>query len=256
MDPKHIQVDQRLIDTGCVYCGCPLVEATNLECRRGGGSPASFEDAMPQQRTRDHVPSRAFLDHPFPQNLPVVECCRKCNNELSLDEQYLACLLECVACGSVEPQRFERERVASMLRDSPMLRERLAATMRASDSGTTWEMETERVRHVISKLTRGHAAFEHQRRYPGPDSTLIMPLMLMSDDERIQFERGSAGHRVLPEVGSRALTRAVLETRTSGWVDVQPKRYRYTSTIYADGLSVRLVIRDYLACEAWWKDLD
>jgi hypothetical protein len=47
MDPRHLFVDERLTGT-CVYCG---------------GQPD----------TRDHVPSKAFLDDPLPPDLPVVE---------------------------------------------------------------------------------------------------------------------------------------------------------------------------------------
>lgn len=104
------------------------------------------------------------------------------------------------------------------------------------------------------KLARGHTAFEHQRHYPEPDSIVMTPLMSMSRDERIRFERVGSGTRLLPELGSKALKRAVLGAGASEWVEVQPGRYRYASTIYADGFSVRLVIREYLACEAWWDD--
>lgn len=44
------------------------------------GSPAE---------TEDHVPSRCFLDKPYPQDLPVIPCCYKCNHVLSLDEEFV-----------------------------------------------------------------------------------------------------------------------------------------------------------------------
>ena len=75
MDPRKLFVDERL--TGkCIYCG------RNPE-------------------TRDHVPSRVLLDKPFPDNLPVVDACRTCNEDFSQDEEYLACLIECAICGTV-----------------------------------------------------------------------------------------------------------------------------------------------------------
>ena len=46
--------------------------------------------------TVDHVPSKVFLEKPYPENLPVVPCCKKCNERFSLDEEYVAVLLECV----------------------------------------------------------------------------------------------------------------------------------------------------------------
>ena len=41
--------DERLV-SGCVYCGGP-------------------------EETNEHVPSRVFLDQPYPENLPGVDAC-------------------------------------------------------------------------------------------------------------------------------------------------------------------------------------
>lgn len=59
--------------------------------------------------TVDHVPSKAFLDRPYPENLPVVPCCTKCNAMFSKDEEYVAVLLECVKWQTFEPHQFKRE---------------------------------------------------------------------------------------------------------------------------------------------------
>ena len=254
MDPGHLHLDERLIESGCVYCGCSLVDAAELERLRLEGPESEIEDALSRQRTRDHVPSRAFLDEPFPPNLPVVGCCRACNNGFSLDEQYLACLVECVVCGGVEPELFERARVSHMLRGSVALFERLSAAERRLEDGPAWEMEGERVRRIVLKLAKGHAAFEHQWHLPEPNTIAIAPLHAMREDERAQFEQGDSGLRLLPELGSMALRRTALSAGTSQWVEVQHGRYRYTSAIYLNGFSVRLVIREYLACEVWWDE--
>jgi hypothetical protein len=44
--------------------------------------------------TDDHVPSKVLLDEPYPENLIVCSSCLSCNNALSIDETYLACLIE------------------------------------------------------------------------------------------------------------------------------------------------------------------
>ena len=58
--------------------------------------------------TIDHVPSKVLLDEPYPENLMAASACRKCNNGLSLDEEYLACLLECVIAGDAAPENRKR----------------------------------------------------------------------------------------------------------------------------------------------------
>lgn len=66
--------------------------------------------------TRDHCPSKIFLDQPFPDNLPVVPACVECNNNFSADEEYMACLVACVLSGTTEPNLIKRQRIAKILK--------------------------------------------------------------------------------------------------------------------------------------------
>jgi len=82
MDPRQLFIDER--HTGmCVYCGT-------------------------HPDTRDHFPSKVLLDEPYPPELPVVRACEKCNASFSLDEQYLACFLDCVIRGGAEASHYQR----------------------------------------------------------------------------------------------------------------------------------------------------
>ncbi len=36
----------------------------------------------------------------------AASACRKCNNDFSIDEEYLGCLLECVIAGSTAPEKL------------------------------------------------------------------------------------------------------------------------------------------------------
>ena len=56
-------------DNGCIYCGDLAT-------------------------TREHVPSKAFLVEPYPENLPTIPSCFKCNNGFSFDEQYVSYYLD------------------------------------------------------------------------------------------------------------------------------------------------------------------
>lgn len=76
--------------------------------------------------TIDHVPSKVLLDEPYPENLMAAPACRKCNNGLSLDEEYLACLLECVIAGDIAPEKLHRAKIGRILRaNSSLLTRRL-----------------------------------------------------------------------------------------------------------------------------------
>jgi len=81
--------------------------------------------------TRDHVPPKAFLDDPLPNDLPVVPSCSACNTGASLDEEYAACALECVICGSVDPADMRRAKIGRALARSPALAERIRSRNRS-----------------------------------------------------------------------------------------------------------------------------
>lgn len=74
--------------------------------------------------TRDHVPSKAFLDKPYPENIPIVPCCSEYNNKFSKDEEYVVCAIECLKCNSTDVNKIEREKVRSTLLHAPALQTR------------------------------------------------------------------------------------------------------------------------------------
>lgn len=160
--------------------------------------------------TRDHVPSRVFLDAPFPENLPVVAACESCNRGFSLDEEYVACLIEVALAGSTDPADIRRESIARTLRHSRPLRESLEGA-RSEDRGqTVFAVDEARVANVMLKLARGHAAFElgiPQRKPPSALSCL--PLSLLPVDARETF---NAAHvtELYGEIGSRGFQRTIL----------------------------------------------
>lgn len=218
--------------------------------------------------TRDHVPSRVLLDRPFPENLPVVPACERCNNGFSLDEQYFACLVDCVAAGSTDPLRVRRDQVRRILVENPKLRERLEAARREDGGSTSFAPEVDRIRRVVTKLARGHAAFElgtPQRREPDSVWWAVLPLMVETDAAPFYTPHS---HRLFSEVGSRATQRMVVLEATlmsprgelvrapvvcTLWVEVQEDRYRYLAVDDHDGITVKIVVGEYLACEVRWR---
>ena len=222
-------------DTGmCVYCG-------------------TYPD------TRDHVPSKVLLDEPYPPELPVVGACQGCNASFSLDEQYLACFLDCVICGGTETSEMHRPNVKRILEENPPLRHRIESARKGDAADNLfWEPEADRVRNVILKLARGHAAYELYPKLEKPSIVGFAALQILSDDQRSAFEK-VAGDKVdlWPEIGSRAFLRAFGKSPdrlplSGGWVVVQPDRYRY-AVVGTGGVFVRMVLSEYLACEVVWE---
>jgi len=203
--------------------------------------------------TRDHIPPRVLLDEPFPENLSVVPACLECNNAASADEEYLACLVECVIFGTTEPANLDREKVRRLLRERPALQARLAESHQQEEKQSIFSIEMKRVERIVIKLARGHSLYElNEPQLVEPSSVKIDPLHLLSIAEREAFERTiENGFSVWPEVGSRAMQRLI--ENGSEWIEIQPSRYRYIVTTDVT-VRVRVVLSEYLACEVIWSN--
>lgn len=213
----------------CIYCG---------------GKP----------ETRDHVPSKIIIDRPFPENLPVVPACDKCNQDLSKDEEYFACLVECILRGTTEPEKLERNKVKEILKRKPKLRAKLEEAKVVKEGQTYFQAEENRVRNVILKLARGHATYENSEpQFEEPVLISIRPITLMSEEEQNEYFSHDEG--LFPEVGSRAFQRMFKEDSNfiNNWVIVQEDKYIYSINHGRFGLTIKFLIWNYLACEVVWN---
>ena len=203
--------DERYRDI-CIYCDACLQEV---------------------KRTKDHVPSKALLEPPYPENLPVVDVCQQCNAGFSKDEQYFSAFLAAVISGSTNPDPDRFPTAAKTLTYSAPLRERIERSRQVQ--ATVWgdpevqgTPEIERIARVIVKNARGHSLFElGLPLLSDPAYVGFSPILVMSDEQKAHF--GSEPESMLwPEVGSRMMQRMVIgDLQPGGWVEVQPGTYRY-----------------------------
>ncbi len=230
MDSRHLFSDKRLSGF-CVFCG---------------GAPD----------TADHCPSKVLLDEPFPPNLAAVESCTECNQSFSIDEEYLACFLECVITGFTIAADLSRPNIKRILTEKPALAAMILESKQLDECrNSVWQPEVKRISRIIKKLARGHIAFELSLpKLEEPELVSFKPLMMMSGPERAQFEVPNEGTIALwPEVGSRAFLRAVptISQPSDEWITSQPGRYRYLVS-QSDGDFVQIVLSEYLACHVGW----
>ena len=182
-----------------------------------------------------------------------------CNQGFSFDEEYLACFLQCVLVGSSDPELVRRPKVKRALTHSRRLADRIQSAARLDEHGQRiWNPERERVRNVVVKLARGHAAFELSLPQIGePREVVFLPHSVMLRRERETFEKAGGGEfRGWPEVGSRAFLRACGAEPYAGqqgpWIVVQPGQYRYSIDQHG-GVRVQMVLAEYLACVVDWE---
>jgi hypothetical protein len=231
MDPPNLIADERHA-AFCVFCG-----------------------DVPT--TREHAASRVLLDDTLPDDLPLVGSCFRCNNGFSRDEEYLACLIDCVIRGTAEPEKVKRPKVRASLLHSPALAARIAAARTEDPSGRLiWKPEEERVCSVIVKLARGHVAHQYSEpQFDDPTSVMVMPLEVMTDEQREEFETVPASE-LYPEIGSRAFMNMFVVgdevlSADDGWTVLQEGRYRYAVAL-PEQPTVRIVLSEYLAAEVVW----
>ncbi len=206
--------------------------------------------------TKEHIPPKVFLDRPFPENLPVVEACTKCNNGFSLDEEYMACLIDCIISGSADPNNLQRNNIKRILESRPQIAKRLQNACRVDNGMTHFEVEVDRIKNVVTKIGLGHVLYELNLLLSESPQVEIAPFELLSDNEVRQFEGLSSQNIALwPEVGSRAMQRLIVEDKNyiDGWVVVQPARYRY-AVMQSEVTEIRMVFSEYLFCTVCWGD--
>lgn len=197
--------------------------------------------------TRDHVPPRVFLDDPFPTNLAVVPCCRRCNEATSADEEYLACLLEVAACGTSDVGGLERISIGRTLAARPPLLARLAAALDPSEASV--DVEHDRVRRVVEKVGRGLWTFETAAGSDEATTRSAYAPIGECDASMIEAFEALAPLDLLPEVGSRLMLRVIEEWGLQNlWQVVQPRRFAYAIEAGSAEPCVKMVFRDYLAC--------
>lgn len=196
--------------------------------------------------TVDHVPSKVFLDKPYPENLPVVHCCKKCNEQFSLDEEYVAVLLECVRWQTFDIEQFKREKVRKIVEHNPAILQTVRETVNPLlDGHLSIDTENTRLNKVSTKLIAGHL------RYEGLDQWFLHDGLDISFYQDIHANQVFY-HRfhspifsgLLPEVGSRALI-TLVENGNAGspWLKVQSGQYEYC--VSPDNSEVRIIIQDF-----------
>ena len=240
MDQINDFVDERQKEW-CIQCGAGLGEVDT---------------------NRDHVPSKAVLRKPYPENLPVVDTCVACNSGFSADEEYLRLFLHCVLTGSTDPEHHADAKVARALRRHKKLRARIEQSKTeyrtiGSEVRCVWKPEEERVERISVKNARGHVVYEYGEPMLGePTRVMILPLTAMSASERDDFEYAGLVEElaVSPEVGSRMMARLFTgQDMRDGWVIVQDGVYRFRVE-HRCGIVVRSVLSEYLATEVYWRN--
>jgi hypothetical protein len=232
---QHLGPDWRHLQW-CPYCGVTLTA---------------------ENSSQDHVPSKVFLDKPYPEHLPTICCCRDCNNSFAQAEQYLSCFLDCVLHGSTSPEAGLRPSTVGAFREVPALKDAIEDARR--DDG--WMLDADHAHVVAVKLARGHVSWWlNEPRLEDPTGVSLQALASLDESTRDAFENVPQNFDLLPEVGTRALHDIFSihgdpeepALAPGGWREVQEGRYRFFAFQNNAVVLVRFVIAEALAGEVYW----
>ncbi|APZ47352.1 hypothetical protein BW723_14145 [Polaribacter reichenbachii] len=205
--------------------------------------------------TRDHVPSKILLGKPYPENLPVVPSCLKCNNGFSLDEEYFACLIECLISGTTNLKGLSNKSIVKTLKRQTKLKIRLDNAFVNENGESYFKIEPERIENVILKLAFGHVKYENSdRQYEKPKHLGFVPIHTLTEEEQNSFLSVTELQQSL-EIGSRAMQNMYITPNgipIDNWTVVQEGIYQYCVTSTTENIKVRILIGNYLACEVLW----
>jgi hypothetical protein len=205
--------------------------------------------------TRDHCPSKVFLDSPYPENLPTVPACEDCNAGFSIDEEYLACFISCAISGTTEPHFQIRTKTRKILESKPALAASFQNARTTLYDKTSFHIEVARANSILVKLAKGHLFFELNLICDAEPTCIKSSLLReMSASDQAFFLRPNPT-LFYPEVGSRSLVRFVERSSDSdvfGWVHVQAEQYRYHVS-QDKGVVVRILFSENFAAIVSWN---
>ena len=178
--------------------------------------------------SRDHVPSKLFLKHPFPDNLATVRICRDCNMNFSPAEEYVGAFLGMVLTENPDegPPHYLEKKIDSNLLLHDHFVEQMTVHPGSPAALISLAPDQAKLETVISKNARGHLHIAN-------------PLVVPIGVKRVTCCAIDA----LPEsIWSLALP------PLGQWVNVQDGNYRF-HVLLSDTTIVRSMVCEYLYTE-------
>ena len=215
---------------GCIYCGNPAT-------------------------TREHVPSKAFLTEPYPDNLPTIPACFKCNNGYSEDENYVACFLD-ILKSHVYSDYSVQEQTNSRTAKDKKLQNILQKQIETQDGIVFYQLDEQRFDRILLKLARGHGSFEFDYvDFDNAKRRIWYDFLFHIPEEALLNFESIPESDIAPEIGSRSITTPFIPQNMetgdaigfSAWNEVQENRYRYQVSHNKKGnITVKIVIFEFL----------
>jgi hypothetical protein len=220
--------------------------------------------------SREHIPSKIFLEKPYPNNLLLVPSCKTCNNYFSYDELYTWFAIQILKkeyyrsiyiTSETYEDRFKKHSpiIAKVHKDV----ESFCLSKDLNQKDDIYNFKSKRIERILWKLAVGHSVFElSECYYTGDEEWNIsitysfLPTLSLNEIDDMNASIDISNYP-LPEVGSRIFEHIyVLQPKINykcykgflmlDWIDIQKMKYRYTCANLGDRIVVKIVINEFL----------
>ena len=225
-------------ENGCIYCGNTAT-------------------------TREHIPSKAFLLEPYPDNLPTIPACFDCNNGYSEDEKYVSCFVDLLK-RQVYLDYSRREKIDIRLEKDERLRRTLQEQIKEINGKIYFQPDEQRILRILLKLAKCHAGFEFDYiNFDNAQVNIWYDFLFNISEDILQDFEVIPEMDTAPEIGSRvAITSFIIQNiitqevaGIASWIEVQENQYRYQVSLNEGrGITVKIVIFEFLFCKVNFKD--
>jgi len=212
--------------------------------------------------SREHLPSRIFLDTPYPEEYSIVPACKKCNSGFSTDEVYVSCFIDKLRNAISKNINPLREKTVSSINHDKELARALNEQIRTDGEKIFVKYEPEPFSKILTKLAKGHLC-QMQDKVFESDCLFNCNFKFspdLSEVERYHFEElPLAG--MINECGSD-FTHGLIIVEGIGlpsqafvpWNEIQEGNYRYLTYFDHDNYIVRIVICETLFAEVLFSE--
>ena len=208
-------------------------------------------------KSKEHLPSRVFLDTPYPDQYNIVPACEKCNIGFSADEVYVSCFVDRLRNALSDNKIPLREKTISAFSHDKGLAGIICEQIRTENNKIFINYQPEPFSKILIKLAKGHLC-QAQDKVVDSNCSVECNFKLkpdLSEDELYHFEELPLADKA-SECGSD-FTHDLLIVEGIGlpsqivvpWNEVQDGNYRYLTYFEQDNYVVRIVICEMLFAE-------
>ena len=209
--------------------------------------------------SREHIPSKIFLNEPFPTNLAILPSCKKCNYSFSEYEQYLACLIDYVQYKINNLKIVKRSKIQKTFNSRPNIESEFENSTKYTQNNEVdyIEYNHDKIKSILLKLSIGHAIYTLSAIHLSEPNIINYKFFPELTQEELNSFNSEPISDIAPEIGSRGAVYISISnnnTPISTWNIIQDGQYRFLAFQNNSSITIRIVIGEYFYSELIWKN--